>query len=381
MGHLEKAETNQKDTYMQRWKKIISRSFIYSILCLINITAQAALYVTAPLQSQLLTSKALHIFMCGTGDPEPGMQGVRKPACLAVIGNGQFFLFDAGEGSIQTLAGLGLPIDKLNHVFITHWHSDHFGGLGQVANETWIRGRDKKMIVHGPKGVKSAVTGLRRAYAVDTKARVANRKGHLNKNFAFSKAKRIRASEKGVKVYQDQGVTVSAFTVDHMPVKHAVGYRIQYQGCDIVISGDTKITPSLANNAKNADVLINESISNPLYQREVEQAKKSSRAEEELAFLQGTYHYHSDSLQLAKMAEKEKVKNLFITHLIPAIGTSPEMTKAFTEGMDKYYRGPITVTNDRDEIVVTPQAKGQCKVDYRPAPQPEIKIHAIPADK
>lgn len=342
----------------------------------VNI-ASAALYVLYPSQEKLLNDGKMHIFLCGTGDPEPGMQNLRKPACVAVLADNQFLLFDAGEGSAQTLGMLGLPIQLLNTVFITHWHSDHFGGLGQLINESWIRGRKQPLTVYGPRGVHKVVSGLKQAYALDAEFRLKNHKDFVKDKYPFGVPSLVIATKKGVKIYRKGDVRVNAFLVDHLPVKPAFGYRIKYKNCKIVISGDTRVNPSLADNAKNADVLINEVFSNALYQVELKRAKASSNPTLEKKYLNTVKQYHSDSLELAKMAEKAHVKFLVLTHLVPAIGVSKTMKKSFIAGMKKYYHGPIIVADDTDQIVLN-SVSGKCKVKYRAARKPNVKVYAIP---
>ncbi len=362
---------------IRRLKKHIVFVFLAGFVSLLlSISVSAAVYTLGPSQENLLSSKSLHIFICGSGDPESGMQAVRRPSCLAVIGDGQFLLFDAGEGSVATLGELGLPFENLNNVFITHWHSDHLGGLGQVINEAWLSAHKTNVNVYGPKGVKSIVRGINTAYKPDVRYRVKNRQGVLKAKYAPAIPHLIKPTKKGVQVYNKNSLKLSAFLVDHYPVVPAFGYRIQYKGCKVVISGDTKIVNSLKENATKADVLVNEAISNNLYKLTVERLKKKPNPAAMLKFNQETYNYHSDSLELAKMATAAGVKNLFVTHLVPAVGTSKAMRDSFSKGMDKYYKGPITVVNDRDEIVVTPE-NGQCKVTYYPAAQPAAKFYPI----
>jgi Metallo-beta-lactamase superfamily len=89
--------------------------------------ANAGLYVESLPQTELLHDGCLHIFILGTGNPEVEMQNIRKPSCTAIVVDDKVFFFDAGEGAVQTAAGLGLPYERLSKVFMTHWHSDHFG--------------------------------------------------------------------------------------------------------------------------------------------------------------------------------------------------------------------------------------------------------------
>lgn len=87
--------------------------------------------------------------------------------CYYIVDN-HFILFDAGEGSIQTLASMGLPYRYLDTVFLTHLHSDHIAGLGQAFNITWDSGpRNKPLDVYGPYGVEKVVDRITQAYQFD----------------------------------------------------------------------------------------------------------------------------------------------------------------------------------------------------------------------
>ncbi|MCB1826985.1 MAG: MBL fold metallo-hydrolase, partial [Coxiellaceae bacterium] len=318
----------------------MKRFALFLLMISLSFPALSAEFTLHPSQAKLLQSKNLRIILCGTGDPEPKMQMLRHPGCLAVIGDKQFFLIDAGEGAIQTLGGMGLPIANLNPIFMTHWHSDHFGGLGQVINETWIAGRKKPLLIYGPTGVNAIVNALMQAYRLDARFRIAHRKGLLKASLAFGVPKKIVTTKQGKQVYKQNNLAVSAFLVNHNPVVPAFGYRIQYQDCKIVVSGDTKVVQSLGENAKNADLLINEAYSHYYYQKNKQRADNSKNPKMSLAYLEATHSYHSDTIALAKMAQKYHVKHLVITHLVPAVGTSWFAKRKFIKGMSAYYKGP-----------------------------------------
>ncbi len=88
----------------------------------------------------------------------------------------------------------------------------------------------------GPVGAKSLMANLERAYALDIKIRLEDEKlppGGI--------ATVVEEFEKDGVVYDKDGVKVIAFTVDHgEAIKPAVGYRIEYKGRAVVISGDTR---------------------------------------------------------------------------------------------------------------------------------------------
>jgi ribonuclease Z len=61
-------------------------------------------------------------------------------------------------------------------------------------------------------------------------------------------------------VFDANGVTVTSFLVDHGPVRPALGYRVDYRGHSVVLSGDTRISENLIRHARGTDVLIHEVI-------------------------------------------------------------------------------------------------------------------------
>jgi ribonuclease Z len=59
-------------------------------------------------------------------------------------------------------------------------------------------------------------------------------------------------------VYEKNGVKVTAFEVDHATARPAFGYRIEYGGRSVVLSGDTRVSENLIRFSKGADLLIHE---------------------------------------------------------------------------------------------------------------------------
>ena len=99
-----------------------------------------------------LPADQLHVGFCGTGSPLPSRD--RAAACTVIIAGGRLFVFDMGEGSGETLALMGMPLDKVQGVWLTHLHSDHFEGLGPFTLQRWAGASAKTpLVVSGPEGV------------------------------------------------------------------------------------------------------------------------------------------------------------------------------------------------------------------------------------
>ncbi|HEU5280946.1 MAG TPA: MBL fold metallo-hydrolase [Gammaproteobacteria bacterium] len=326
------------------------------------------------LNNSVLSDGKLHLYLCGTGVPQVTMQAVRKPACLAAIADEQFMLFDAGDGAVQTLGEMSLPFHQIQRVFLTHLHSDHMSGLGEIMNGSWHSGRTNPITVYGPYGTAAMMDGWRAAYQADILYRSIGGNGVLQPSLALGNPVEISATNEAKRVYQGKNLTVSVFKVDHQPVFPAFGYIIEYKNCKIVVSGDTKVDASLANNSKNADVLISEAVSHPLYESVENQLKAEKANEATIAFANQIFNYHADSWALAEMAEASQVKQLVLTHLLPAIPTDEASLNSFKEGMATYYNKPITVANDRDEIIIQSDGKNPCQVSYVRSPPESVPV-------
>ncbi len=328
----------------------------------------------------IINGKTLHIILCGTGTPDVQAQYIRHPSCLAIVGDKQLLLFDAGEGAAQTLGELGLPLQRLDTVFITHWHSDHFGGLGQIMNTSWTSGRSAPLNVYGPYGVKQVTQGINQAYQLDAIYRsITNTHWNINNAFMVPNLVDPKTAQTPTPVYQKNNLSVSAFLVDHWPVVPALGYQVKFGRCKLVISGDTRIDPKLGVYYDGADVLVSEASSHAagtnqsLRKYIIAPQHVENSASNKFSYLASSLTtkkrpkivYHSDSWDLAKLAQAAEVKHLVLTHLGPPIQDSHAAQLAFIQGMSKYYHGTINVANDGDQFELISSASG-CEFRYIP---------------
>ncbi|MGJ8715562.1 MAG: ribonuclease Z [Maribacter stanieri] len=69
-------------------------------------------------------------------------------------------LIDCGEGTQVELRRHKIKFSRINHIFISHLHGDHFFGLPGFISTMRLLGREKELHVYGPKGIKEAITLL-----------------------------------------------------------------------------------------------------------------------------------------------------------------------------------------------------------------------------
>ena len=301
----------------------------------------------------------LSAVLCGAGSPMPSEN--RSGPCIAVIAGETLFIVDAGDG-VSNLNRLGLPAGNIDTVFLTHFHSDHIDGLGQLAMNRWVTGnKSTPLPVSGPLGTKIVVEGFNQAYAQDAQYRNA----HHGDSVAKLTGAGMVASEfevpglkSEVQVYEKNGISVIAFSVDHFPVAPAVGYKFTYKGREIVISGDTKKSENIAHFAEDADLLIHEALNSVLVGIMEEIALKNDRRIlAKIAF--DIPDYHTTPVEAAETARDANVKYLLFYHVVPPtpifgleaawLQGVEEIFPNFTLGIDGT---TISLPANSDEVIV-----------------------------
>ena len=68
--------------------------------------------------------------------------------------NNSHFLIDCGEGTQRQMRKYKVGFSKINHIFISHLHGDHFFGLVGLLSTYGILSREKELHIYGPKGIK-----------------------------------------------------------------------------------------------------------------------------------------------------------------------------------------------------------------------------------
>jgi ribonuclease Z len=266
--------------------------------------------------SALLEPNALRVLLCGTASPIPSAH--RAEACTAIFAGGRMWIVDTGPGSWRTLALRRIRGEAIGAIFYTHLHSDHIGELGEFNLQTWVAGRPGPLRVYGPEGVAELVHGFAAAYAADTAFRVAHHGAALlpPERAAMAPVPIVLGAADASRVLDEGGVVVTAFAVAHDPVKPAFGYRFEYGGRSVVVSGDTAPSPNLVAQARGADVLVHETQANALV-RIMETAARDAGETRVAKILADIPSYHTDPADAAREGVAAGVRLLVLTHFTP----------------------------------------------------------------
>jgi ribonuclease Z len=290
----------------------------------------------------------LHVALCGTGSPFP--DPTRAGPCTAVIAGKRLFIVDAGEGSARNLGYMGIPASKIEAILLTHFHSDHIDGLGPFLLQRWGLGTfSTPTPIYGPTGVDKVVDGFRAAYVLDFGYRVAHHTekimppgGSGGKGIPFALPPVGQGDQ--VVVLEDADLKITAFRVNHAPIDPAVGYRFDYKGRSVVISGDTRKTPTLVAAAKNADLLVHEALQ-PTMVNLLKAEFDAKQMPNMGHVMHDILNYHTTPEEAAQEAQSANVQQLVFNHIVPPLPFRYAYPSFIGNAKD-FFKGPITVGED-----------------------------------
>ena len=148
----------------------------------------------------------------------------------------------------------------------------------------------------------------------------------------------------GVPVWDDGDLKITMFGVEHQPVRPAVGYRFDYKGRSVLVSGDTKKSDNLAYFARDIDLLVHEALAAHMI-AVAERAARASGNEMRAKIMSDIPDYHATPVEVAEIAQAADVGHLLYYHVVPPLPV-PGLDVVFLEGTADAYDGPITLGVD-----------------------------------
>lgn len=305
---------------------------------MIKLRSLFCLLALLPLTA-IAQSSRTQIVMLGTGTPIPDPD--RSGPATAIIVDSVAYLFDAGTGVVRRAAAAGRngvrafasrlpngqPSPRFDRVFLTHLHSDHTLGLADVIFTPWIQGRRAPLDIYGPPGTNHLVTGILDANSEDIAERTSAAGGPSPDGWKSV----VHEIAEGI-VFQDSRITVRAFPVPHAGWKYAFGYRIETPDRTIVLSGDERANPNIADQCRGCDVLIHEVYSDSGFATlPVERRGYHAQA-------------HTSATQLGDIATRAKPGLLILYHQL-FFGSSEE--KLLSE-VRSHFSGRVVSAHDLD---------------------------------
>ena len=350
--------------------------FIFSLIAASNSVASGIAHQSERAKASGMDS-CLEVSLTGTMGGPATYGSLAGSGTLVKYGSvesdcGDVYLqFDAGRGTSLRLSELGVPLNKLNAVFITHLHSDHSVGLVDIFQTRWhflgkpldlVCSADQTVKKPNPRTMSCANFGRHIADAALHSGEVAQRSGESKKRNHAGPVSVVnyipvgagRLPTKPEIVWQSGDVAVKAVASKHIPGH--LSYRVDTPKGSVVIGGDAgndMAKPPRLNStsaavellAKGADILVHSTV-HPVF-----------GPEEGSTFPAHIFYRQSTAGDLGAMAKRTGVKHLMLTHLIPALGAvshGPFVVPGGPLGEDDYlaavnvskYRGKVYVGRD-----------------------------------
>ena len=286
---------------------------------------------------------SLKVVVCGSRSPLPAPG--RAEACILVEAGDDIYIFDMGNGSAVNLQQYQIPWSNVKGIFITHMHSDHMADLPDAHLASWIQGRNSPLKVYGPKGINLVTKGFELAYSADYQYRNEHHGDEiLPLDIAGYEAIEI-ANNEYIK-NDTAGMEILPFAVNHHPVNHAFGFKINYKGRTLVISGDTINDGSVQKYSKDIDLLIHSAISLDI----VERLRSVAPIPQMDKIFLDIQDYHTPINQAGEIARDANVKHLLIYHAIPSPNNTI-MEKVFYRPLKGIYKD-FTASVDGTRIIL-----------------------------
>jgi ribonuclease Z len=260
-------------------------------------------------------SESLRVYVCGSASPLG--QG-QAQACIAVITPEHFFLIDSGAGSTDNIGRLGLPTGELDGLLLTHFHSDHIAEIYEVNLNSWVQGRPQPLTIYGPQGVDEVTDAVNAGYRLD---RIYRSEHHgeelLPPALGVLEHKTIVP---GV-IFEEGDLKITAYVAEHPPIHPAVGYRFDYRGRSVVISGDSNVTDNTLKIVDGSDLLLHDALSLPTTNA-LSKALGAAGQARQSKIVADVTDYHASAESLIELGEKSNVNMVAFYHLVPVPPTS-----------------------------------------------------------
>jgi ribonuclease Z len=278
----------------------------------------------------------MRVTALGTGLPTPITRAQKSTAWMVELGNGDVFIFDIGTGSMENLFGLRPDFSKIDKIFLSHLHSDHFGDLDAFIVGSWLSGRYTPLHVYGGSGetpelgTKAAVESLMKALAWDVKSRTGilpDAGGRvIPHEFDYKPENQV--------VYDENGVKITSWPAIHS-LDGSVSYRLEWNGLSFVFGGDTRPNKWFIEYAKDADFVIHECFPTPEGLAAFNDWKLRPST-----FVSSYIHTPPEGFGKVMAEIKPRMAVAFHTVLLP------DIRQGMLEGIRKTYDGPLTIATD-----------------------------------
>jgi ribonuclease Z len=283
-----------------------------------------------------LAADEIRVIACGSGMPMPRLK--QAAACMLIeLGNGDKFIFDMGTGSMERLYALGIPLDYIDKVFLTHLHADHMGDLPAFYIYGPQNNRSVPLRVWGPGGggtrpewgTKAAMDSMLDMWAWMT----GTLAGTIDTRSMSLEVTEYDWSKVNGVIYEENGVVIRSIPAVHF--EQSASFILEWNGLTIAFSGDTLPNNWWIEHTQGVDLSIHESIFMP------DMAMKKWKFSGQEA-LNAVTTIHSNPAFFAKVMALTQPKRAVAYHFQNDFDTLPATIRA----VEEIYDGPVDYARD-----------------------------------
>lgn len=278
----------------------------------------------------------MRVIACGSGMPMPRLK--QAAACILIeLGNGDKFIFDMGTGSMERLYALGIPLDFIDKVFLTHLHMDHMGDLPAFYIYGPQNNRSKPLRIWGPGGggtrpewgTKAALEHVEKTWAWMT----GTLAGTIDTRSFSMEVTEYDWSKVNNVIFEENGVVIKSIPANHL--EQAASFILEWNGMTLAFSGDTIPNKWWIEHTQGVDFAIHECFLTPNLAVE----KWGFSPEEAMNALT---RVHATAALFGKVMAMTRPKHAVAYHFQNDADTLPDVMAAVQQSYD----GPVDYAQD-----------------------------------
>jgi len=286
-----------------------------------------------------MSCSSIKLILLGTGGG-PKIWAARSQPSSALILGEHTYIIDAGDGVTNQLAMSGINPLSIKAVFITHNHSDHVAGFGNLLLRSWQSGHNGPIKCFGPPPLVDMAKSYRAYMDWDIQLRIRD-EGRPDIESVID----VQELSQDNPFFTDEKVIVSYIKVPHGAAEPSYAYRFDCSSKSIVFSGDTSKSEALAQFAKGADILVHEVLNRDGVDAIVRRTYPGNES-----FRKHILESHTSMHEVGEIATMAGVGILVLNHFVPTGSTELDKPEVWIEGVSQTYKGSIIVGNDLQEI-------------------------------
>lgn len=274
-----------------------------------------------------------------------------QPANLLQVGQ-RNYLVDVGDGTAGQLAKVGLPTARIDAVFISHLHFDHFGGLLAILGLRWQTNAPEALRIYGPPGTRETIEAL-----------VASMEPASIAGYGVPGARRIDPIDtvevieiRDAETMDLDGTAVTVRSNTHYSFApdselasrfESLSLRFDLPGRSIVYTGDTGPSTAVEELAQGADLLVAEMMDVPDTIAEIRRNNPNMPAPVAEGMERHLTDHHLLPSDVGEMASRANVGAVVVTHFAGRERGDPVHFE-YLRQIAEHFDGPVAIANDLD---------------------------------